>query len=82
MFRHLESGLVLTAATVVLTDQGITHVGDPRAVETSCSYVDLVDISSNALSDWNEVGHRSDDVSLLIAIDGFRFRFYSRHYPM
>lgn len=50
-----ESGLILTASTVVLTDQRITHVGDPRAVETSCTHVELVDISSNGLSDWQEV---------------------------
>lgn len=51
----LESGLILTASTVVLTDQKITHVGDPRAVETSCTHVELVDISSNAFSDWQEI---------------------------
>ena len=51
----LESGLILTASTVVLTDQKITHVGDPRAVETSCTHVELVDISSNAFSNWQEV---------------------------
>lgn len=51
----LESGLVLTASTVVLTDERISHVGDPHAVKTSCSHVELVDISSNALSDWHEV---------------------------
>ena len=46
---------MLTASTVVLTDERISHVGDPHAVRTSCSYVDLVDISSNAFSDWHEV---------------------------
>jgi hypothetical protein len=51
----LESGLVLNASTVVLTDERITHVGDPSAVKTSCSHVELVDISSNAFSDWHEV---------------------------
>lgn len=51
----LESGLVLTASTVVLTDERISHVGDPNAVATSCSQVELVDISSNAFSDWHEV---------------------------
>jgi hypothetical protein len=50
-----ESGLVLNASTVVLTDERISHVGDPNAVTTSCSHVELVDISSNAFSDWHEV---------------------------
>ena len=56
---------MLTASTVVLTDERISHVGDPHAVRTSCSYVDLVDISSNAFSDWHEVetldAHRIHD---------------------
>ncbi len=52
---HLESGLVLNASTVVLTDERISHVGDPNAIATSCSHVELVDISSNAFSDWHEV---------------------------
>ena len=51
----LESGLVLHASTVVLTDERISHVGDPHAIRTSCLHVELVDISSNALSDWQEV---------------------------
>ena len=50
-----ESGLVLNASTVVLTDERISHVGDRHAVETSCLHVELVDISSNAFSDWHEV---------------------------
>ena len=54
VFR-LESGLVLNASTVVLTDERISHVGDPHAVALSCSQVELVDISSNAFSDWHEV---------------------------
>jgi hypothetical protein len=54
-FFFSESGLILTASTVVLTDERISHVGDPHAVTTSCSHVELVDISSNAFSDWHEV---------------------------
>lgn len=50
-----ESGLILTASTVVLTDERISRVGDPHAITTSCLHVDLVDISSNAFSDWHEV---------------------------
>lgn len=55
LFFFSESGLVLTASTVVLSDERISHVGDPHAVKTSCSHVELVDISSNAFSDWHEV---------------------------
>ena len=51
----LESGLILHASTVVLSDERISHVGDPHAVTTSCSHVELVDVSSNILSDWHEV---------------------------
>lgn len=53
--QFIESGLVLNASTVVLTDERISHVGDPHAIKTSCLHVELVDISSNALSDWHEV---------------------------
>jgi hypothetical protein len=54
-YFFVESGLILTASTVVLTDERISHVGDPHAVTISCSHVELVDISSNAFSDWHEV---------------------------
>ncbi|CAF1240826.1 unnamed protein product [Adineta steineri] len=53
--KKTESGLVLNASTVVLTDEQISHVGDPNAVAISCSQVELVDISSNAFSDWHEI---------------------------
>lgn len=53
--KKTESGLVLNASTVVLTDERISHVGDPHAIKTSCLHVELVDISSNALSDWHEI---------------------------
>ncbi|CAF0913981.1 unnamed protein product [Adineta steineri] len=53
--KKTESGLILNASTVVLTDERISHVGDPHAIETSCSHVELVDISSNAISDWHEI---------------------------
>ncbi|UJR31930.1 hypothetical protein I4U23_019403 [Adineta vaga] len=53
--KKTESGLVLNASTVVLTDERISHVGDRHAVETSCLHVELVDISSNAFSDWHEI---------------------------
>lgn len=55
LLSSLESGLILTASTVVLTDERISHVGDSNAVATSCSQVELVDISSNEFSDWHEV---------------------------
>jgi hypothetical protein len=51
----IESGLVLHTSTVVLTDERISHVGDPHAIVTSCPHVELVDVSSNVLSDWDEV---------------------------
>ncbi|CAF1236486.1 unnamed protein product [Rotaria sordida] len=53
--KQTESGLILNASTVVLTDERISHVGDSRAVAISCSHVELVDISSNAFSDWHEI---------------------------
>jgi hypothetical protein len=68
MIFFLESGLVLNASTVVLTDERISHVGDPHAVKTSCSHVELVDISSNTFSDWHEVClfmYLIDKISLL-----------------
>ena len=77
----LESGLVLTASTVVLTDERISHVGDPNAVATSCSQVELVDISSNAFSDWHEV-------CLIIILNHsiidslFRYLYFFHRYPM
>lgn len=55
--NRLESGLILHASTVVLSDERISHVGDPHAVTTSCSHVELVDVSSNILSDWHEVSN-------------------------
>ena len=51
----IESGLVLHTSTVVLTDERISHVGDPHAIVISCPHVELVDVSSNVLSDWDEV---------------------------
>ena len=76
---HSESGLILTASTVVLTDQRITHVGDPRAVETSCTHVELVDISSNGLSDWQEVRVLIDNhVRQRKDVSWFRSRFFFR----
>lgn len=51
----IESGLVLHTSTVVLTDERISHVGDPHAIVNSCPHVELVDVSSNVLSDWDEV---------------------------
>ncbi|CAF0852201.1 unnamed protein product [Didymodactylos carnosus] len=53
--KKTESGLVLTSSSVVLTDEKISHVGDPRAVEHTCCHVELVDISSNEFSDWQEI---------------------------
>ncbi|CAF3858208.1 unnamed protein product [Rotaria magnacalcarata] len=53
--KKTESGLILNASTVVLTDERISHVGDPHAVTISCFHVELVDISSNAFSDWHEI---------------------------
>lgn len=63
--RCLESGLILHASAVVLSDERISHVGDVHAVTTSCSHVELVDVSSNILSDWHEVSaHRSSSTSI------------------
>lgn len=76
----IESGLVLTSSTVVLTDERISHVGDPHAVETSCSYVELVDISSNAFSDWHEVYLFIHFLRSLIYLS--RYHFFFRHYLM
>ncbi|CAF1072943.1 unnamed protein product [Didymodactylos carnosus] len=53
--KKTESGIVLTSSSVVLTDEKISHVGDPRAVQHTCCHVELVDISSNELSDWDEI---------------------------
>ncbi|CAF3810769.1 unnamed protein product [Rotaria sp. Silwood1] len=53
--KNTETGLILNTSTVVLTDERISHVGDPCAIEKACSQVELVDISSNALSDWDEI---------------------------
>ncbi|CAF5012493.1 unnamed protein product [Rotaria sp. Silwood1] len=53
--KNTETGLILNTSTVVLTDERISHVGDPCAIEKACSQVELVDISSNTLSDWDEV---------------------------
>ncbi|CAF1117969.1 unnamed protein product [Rotaria sordida] len=53
--KKTETGLVLNTSTVVLTDERISHVGDPHAIETACSQVELLDISSNAFSNWHEI---------------------------
>ncbi|CAF3588630.1 unnamed protein product [Rotaria socialis] len=53
--QQTDAGLVLNTSTVVLTDERISHVGDPHAVEISCSKVELVNISSNAFSNWHEI---------------------------
>ncbi|CAF2918217.1 unnamed protein product [Rotaria sp. Silwood2] len=53
--KKTETGLVLNTSTVVLTDERISHVGDPHVIKTACSHVELIDISSNAFSDWHEI---------------------------
>lgn len=51
----INTGLILHTSTVLLPNQNISHVGDCELVLASCSHVDLIDISSNTLSDWQEV---------------------------
>ena len=75
-FLITESGLVLHTSTVVLTDERISHVGDPHAIVISCPHVELVDVSSNGFSDWDEVSRSFELISDLLL--RFRSPFSSR----